>query len=107
MTQQQPSIFDIPKPKRKEYSVVVHEVTSDEYCLQPVTFRDKQGEIISRQTCYNSLEISSCDICGLPTCIPCFSYIEEDRWDICESCAELSKADREQVRAFRLKLNEL
>ncbi len=102
------SMFDLPRPKRKEYSVVVREVTSDEYCLQPVTIMDEYDQVLSHQTCYNDhLEIWDCECCGVPTCQECFSEEAIDGWSICESCAQMSKEDREKVRAFRLSLNEV
>ncbi len=104
------TIFEYEHP-HKRYGVRLVEITDEHCCLQEEVIASPTGEVLDRRTCYETEgSFSRCECCGIPTCDECLVVDEgKDRFrnvPLCAICSQLPVPIREQVRAFRMEVNE-
>jgi hypothetical protein len=112
MTEQKP-FYEIPKPPRKSYTIVVEEALPESAPLQcqyvePI-FNKKQ-EIIGYLTCcdtdFMSVDVYECDCCGRSICDDHMSKKHINGCYVCLVCEKLLPSDMKRIRALRLELNQ-
>lgn len=112
---QQKAFYEMSLPKKKKYSVVVQPLPTGEdevECQHLMPFHGTNEDItvgyvrcgIEADT--REYDVYECACCGLWTCDDHISDKKVGGLYVCESCAQLSLYDIEEVIAFREKLNQ-
>ena len=92
--------YELPKPPRKRYGVIVVEIENENACMQ---LQDVFGAC-------DQASAGLCLYCGLPTCDDDIAHHHKINEDVlieimCSACATLPPDVREAVRAFREQVN--
>ena len=107
---QQKAFYEIEKPAKKQYTVVVRGEINDTMCQQIEPFYNHAQVILGYVICGASTDERGCDVyecpcCGLWTCDDHMSKKAIHGELVCKSCANQSLDDMERIIAFREELN--
>lgn len=104
-----PKVFyEIEKPAKKTYAVVVFEVKEECECRHAEPIFNKKGHKRLQQLCESGSdgeEIFECACCGMPTCQEHLSKIALHNELVCKVCAKLPVGLMESILMLRLELN--
>jgi len=103
MTESRKVFYEIKKPPRKHYAVIVRELSqSQTECQFNEPLYNKEHNLLGSIICREDWsDITTCTCCGTPVCGDHLSTNE----DLCITCAKLAPGDIEKIQTLRKELN--
>lgn len=106
---EQKIFYEIERPAKKIYAVVVFEVKEECECRHAEPIFNTAGEKIGQLACESGQdgeEIFDCVCCGMPTCEEHLSKVALHHELVCKVCAKLPVGLMESILALRKELNQ-
>jgi len=108
MTESRKVFYEIKKPPRKTYAVIVRELPTQSTgeCQHCVPFYNQKQKPIGTMTCGEDFgDVYDCTCCGLDTCDDHMSSSTFHNEYLCDECAKLTRGEIELIVKLRTELN--
>lgn len=100
--------YEIEKPAKKTYAVVVIEIKNDAECKHTDPIFNKAGDKVGALVCDANPggEVYDCACCNMPACEDHLSEVPIHNDYVCKVCAKLPPGVIEEIIQFRERLNQ-